>query len=59
MSKETLKRKPEVSSELLASKIHGQDDKKIKNGTGSSGNQDEATRVASGQNLTNPVDTTK
>ena len=59
MSKETMKRNAEISSELLATKIHGHDDKKIKKVAGCSGSQREAARGASGKAPINPADPTK
>ena len=59
MSNQGLKRKPKVSSELLAAKIHGQDDKKINKATAGPANQANAAGGTSGQPPNNPVDPSK
>ena len=54
-----MKRKSELSSEKLAALINGQDNKKIKKGTGCSGSQSEANKAASGQAPANPAEPKK
>ena len=59
MSKETMKRKTENLSEKLAAQINGQENKKIKKGTGCSGSHSEVIKGASGQATANPAEPNK
>ena len=59
MSKENMKRKAVTPSELLAAKINGQDNKKIKKAPECPTSQGEATKGVSALAPSNPAEPTK